>query len=78
MKFKKFLVGFSTFVIATGLLYAIGHLFKIEWLMFHHKYELNVNSFYVETGSLVPFIIGIFLSFIAEKIYVYKNQAPFR
>ncbi|WP_413298796.1 hypothetical protein AA0X95_14050 [Bacillus sp. 1P10SD] len=78
MNFKKFLVGFSTFVIVTVFLYAIGHLFKVEWLMFHHIYEENANGFSVETGSLVPFIIGIFLSFIAEKIYVYKNQAQFR
>lgn len=72
MKFKKFLVGFSTFLIATALLYAIGHLFKIEWLMLHHKYVVSENGFSIETGSLIPFIIGIFLSYIAEKAYVYK------
>jgi hypothetical protein len=78
MKFKKFLVGFSTFLITTALFYSIGHLFKIEWLMFHHRYEESAHGFSVETGSLVPFIIGIFFSIIAEKIYVYKNQANYR
>jgi hypothetical protein len=46
--------------------------------MFHHRYEESANGFSVETGSLVSFIIGIFLSIIAEKIYVYKNQAHYR
>ncbi|MEO2078304.1 MAG: hypothetical protein ABGX20_23490 [Bacillus sp. (in: firmicutes)] len=78
MKLKKFLVGFSTFVLVTVFLYAIGHLFKIEWLMFKYQYKVSASGFSVKTGSLVPFIIGIFLSFIAEKVYANKNKTQFR
>ncbi|MDQ1145633.1 hypothetical protein QE429_002460 [Bacillus sp. SORGH_AS 510] len=77
MKFKKFLVGFTTFVLGTGLFYAIGHLFKIEWLMFEYQYKVSTNGLFVKTGSLVPFIIGISLSFIAEKVYANKNKTHF-
>lgn len=74
MKLKSFIVTFGSFVLTTVLLYLIGYVFTIPWLMFHYEYTDNANGFYVTTGSLVPFIIGLVISFIAEKIYIYKYR----
>lgn len=72
MNFKSFIVTFATLVLTTGLLFLIGHTFTIPWLMFHHEYTDDVNGFFITTGSFVPLIIGLCVSFIAEKIYVFK------
>jgi hypothetical protein len=77
MKLKKFLVGFSTFILTTVILYTIGYTFKISWLMWHYEYEDTRKNLYVISGSILPFIAGIILSFIAERIYVNKNHKKF-
>ena len=51
----------------------IGHTFTIPWLMFHHEYRDFEDGFTISTGSFVPLIIGLIVSFIAEKIHVYRN-----
>lgn len=74
MKLKSFIVTFGSFVLTTGMLYLVGHMFTIPWLMFNHEYTENGNGFFVSTGSLVPLIIGLIVSFFAEKIYIYKYR----
>ncbi|NHM31481.1 hypothetical protein [Neobacillus terrae] len=74
MKLKSFIVTFGSFVFSTALLYLIGHLFTIPWLMFHHKYIDNSNGFFISTGSFTPLLIGLAVSFFAEKIYLYKHH----
>ncbi|NHN31651.1 hypothetical protein [Paenibacillus agricola] len=74
MKFKSFIVTFATLVLTTGLLFLVGHTFTIPWLMFQHEYANNANGFFITTGSFVPLIIGLIVSFFAEKIYVYKYR----
>jgi hypothetical protein len=74
MKFKSFIVTFATLVLTTGLLFLVGHTFTIPWLMFHHEYTENANGFFITAGSFVPLIIGLIVSFFAEKIYIYKYQ----
>lgn len=73
MKFKSFIVSFSTLALTTGFFFLIGHTFTIPWLMFHHEYT-NTNGFFITTGSIVPLIIGLIVSFFAEKIYVHKYR----
>lgn len=77
MKLKSFIVTFLSLVLTTGGLFLIGHMFTIPWLMFHHEYTDNVNSFIISTGSFVPLIIGLIISFFAEKIYVHKYRKKF-
>ncbi|MET1178378.1 hypothetical protein ABG775_10520 [Peribacillus simplex] len=72
MKLKSFIVTFGSFVLTTGMLYLVGHMFTIPWLMFHHEYTENGNGFFISAGSLVPLIIGLIVCFFAEKIYSYK------
>lgn len=72
MKLNSFIVTFGSFVLTTGMLYLVGHMFTIPWLMFHHEYTVNENGFFISAGSLVPLIIGLIVCFFAEKIYIYK------
>lgn len=74
MKFKSFIVTFTTFILITGLLFLVGHTFTISWLMLHYEYIDNINGFFITTGSILPLIIGLIVSFFVEKIYVYKYQ----
>ncbi|WP_404330330.1 hypothetical protein [Mesobacillus maritimus] len=74
MKLKSFVVTFGSFVLTTALLYLIGHVFTIPLLMFHYEYTDNANGFFLTTGSLVPIIIGLVISFISERIYLYKHK----
>ncbi|WP_064092577.1 hypothetical protein [Rossellomorea aquimaris] len=74
MKLKGFIVTFGSFALATTLLYLFGYVFTIPWLMFQYEYTNNASGFLVTTGSLVPLIIGLAISFIAEKIYLYKYR----
>lgn len=74
MKLKSFIVTFGSFVLTVGLLYLVGHMFTIPWLMFHHEYTDNANGFFISAGSLTPFVIGLIISFLAEKIYIYKSR----
>lgn len=72
MKLKSFIIGMISFVLTTGLLSAVGYLFKIPLLMFHYEYTDYENDFYIITGSLFPILIGFAVSFFAEKIYQHK------
>ncbi|MGP7816437.1 hypothetical protein [Niallia sp. 01092] len=74
MKCKRFIFTFPTFVLTTGLLFLVGYVFTIPWLMLHQEYTDNANGFFVSTGSILPFIIGLIVSFFAEKLYVYKYR----
>jgi hypothetical protein len=73
-KMKRFMIVLTTLVLTTGLLYLVGHIFTIPLLMFHHKYIDNLNGFYITSSSLIPLMIGLIVSFFAEKIYVYKYR----
>ncbi len=73
MNVKSFLVTFLALVLTTSVLFFIGHTFTIPWLMFHHEYRDFEDGFTISTGSFVPLIIGLIVSFIAEKIHVYRN-----
>jgi hypothetical protein len=74
MKLRSFIVGFATFVFTTACLYIIGYIFKVPLLMFHQKFTSNANGFSFSMESLFPLIIGLVISFIAEKIYLNKNK----
>lgn len=74
MKLKSLIVTISSLVLTTGVLLLIGHMFTIPWLMFHHEYTNNANGFIISTCSFVPLIIGLIVSFFAEKIYVNKYR----
>ncbi|MGI8386839.1 hypothetical protein [Robertmurraya sp. P23] len=74
MKLKGFIVTFGSFALTTALLYLLGYVFTIPWLMLQYEYTDNASGFFVSTGSLVPLVIGLLISFIAEKIYIYKYR----
>ncbi|WP_059170396.1 hypothetical protein [Bacillus sp. FJAT-27445] len=74
MKGKTFIVAISTLIGTAGMLYLIGHLFKIPMLMFHYDYTSTSNGFFMNTGSLLPLVIGLAASFAAEKFYVFKMK----
>jgi putative flippase GtrA len=74
MKFKRFIVGLASFLITTALLYIVGYLFHIPMLTYHHQYLENANGFSISIDSIIPLIIGLIVSYFAEKIYVYKQR----
>lgn len=69
MKVKSFIVGFGSFTISTAFLYLLGSIFTIPLLMFQYEYTNNEREFFLSVGALTPIIIGLVVSFIAEKIY---------
>jgi hypothetical protein len=74
MTIRSLLVTLGTFIFTTGILYLIGHTFSIRWLMFYYELSSESDGFFISGGSMTPLLIGLFLSFIAEKIYVYKHR----
>lgn len=74
MVFKRFIVSFFALILSTSLLLFIGHTLKISILMFHYEYVNNKNELMFATGSLLPFVIGLIISYIAEKIYMHRHQ----
>ncbi|MDR7072457.1 hypothetical protein J2X07_001434 [Fictibacillus barbaricus] len=72
MKIKRFIIGLSSFLFTTSLLYLSGHLFSISLLMLHFKYTNSSNGLSISIGSLLPFIFGLIVSYISEKSYVNK------
>ncbi|MEH7114757.1 hypothetical protein V7124_20725, partial [Neobacillus niacini] len=74
MKLKSFIVSFGAFVLTTTILYLIGYIFTIPLFMFQYEYTNNVNGYFISIGSLVPILIGLVISFISEKIYLYKRR----
>jgi hypothetical protein len=73
MKLNSFAVVIATFILVTGLLYIIGYAFKIELLIFHQQYHETSEGFSSESRSLLPIIIGLGASYLAEKIYLSKK-----
>ncbi|WP_312110270.1 hypothetical protein [Brevibacillus reuszeri] len=74
MNAKSFVVTFFSLVATTGVLYFIGHWFTIPSLMFHHEFISSQNGFMMTTGSLLPLIVGLVVSFFAEKLYVRRTR----
>jgi hypothetical protein len=74
MKLKTFIVGFTSFLLITAILYYFGYLYKIPLLMFHQKFTSDSNGFSFSFESLFPLIIALVVSFLAEKIYLYKYK----
>ncbi|MFP3387510.1 hypothetical protein [Brevibacillus sp. SIMBA_040] len=74
MNAKSFAVTFFSLAATTGLLYFIGHWLTIPSLMFHHEFTSGENGFMMATGSLLPLLIGLIVSFFAERIYVNKTR----
>ncbi|WP_409276080.1 hypothetical protein V1499_10805 [Neobacillus sp. SCS-31] len=72
MKLKSFIVTITAFVGTAGILYAIGHAFTISPLMFRHEFTSDSGGFSMVTGSLLPILIALAVSFAAEKCYLYK------
>lgn len=68
MKKRKFIVGLTTFLITTGLLFGIGYMFEIPWLMFHHEFTDPSTGLYTITGSVAPVVLGIMFSYFSERI----------
>ena len=78
MKLKGFTVTFGAFALATAMLYMLGYVFAIPWLSLQYEYTNNASGFFVSIGSLAPLIIGLLISFIAEKLYIYKCRQKLR
>lgn len=74
MNAKSFAVTFLSLAATTGILYFIGHWLSIPSLMFHHEFTSSQNGFVMTTGSLLPLLIGLIVSFFAERIYVNKTR----
>jgi hypothetical protein len=74
MKVKSFIVCFGSFILVTALLYVVGDLFTIHWLTFHYEYTNGAKGFSIFAGSLTPIMIGLVVSFFAEKIYIFKHR----
>jgi hypothetical protein len=77
MKLKRFIVTFTAFVLTTGFLFLVGHLFTIPPFLFHHEYTDSTNGLFVTTGSILPLVIGLIVSFFAEKMYRNKYRQKF-
>ncbi|WP_226675130.1 hypothetical protein [Mesobacillus jeotgali] len=74
MTFKSLIVTLVTLILTTGTLYLIGHSFSIRWLMFHYEFTSDSDGFFISGGSMLPLILGLIASFLAEKIYVHSQQ----
>lgn len=72
MQIKSFIVTFGSFIVTTTILYFLGDVFNISWLQMQYEYRNVSNDFYLSIGSFVPILIGLIISFMAEKIYIYK------
>lgn len=71
---KRLGVSFGSLILTTGLLFAIGHLFSIPILMLDYEYTNDESGFFISVGSLLPIVIGLVVSYFAEKFYVYKHE----
>ncbi|WP_079508706.1 hypothetical protein [Mesobacillus jeotgali] len=74
MTFKSLIVSLGTLILSTGLFYLIGHIFSIESLMFYYEFHFDGEGFFVSSGSMIPLVIGLLASFIAERQYVKKRS----
>ncbi|ALC88992.1 hypothetical protein AM500_03655 [Bacillus sp. FJAT-18017] len=73
MFLKRFLISIGAFLLVTGLLYGIGYTFKIPALMFRYEYRNDAEGFFVQTGSILPFLIGLAACYVAEKLYIRRK-----
>lgn len=74
MKLKSFIVAMGALVSTAGILYLIGHTFSISPLMFHHEFFADSGGFTMTTGSLLPVLVGLAASYVAEKYYLHKAK----
>jgi hypothetical protein len=74
MSIKSLVVTLGTLFFTTGLLFLVGHIFTIRWLMFSYEYTSDAEGFFISGGSIIPLIVGLISSFIAEKVYTYKHN----
>ncbi|WP_099302837.1 hypothetical protein [Bacillus sp. Marseille-P3800] len=62
-KEKKKTTGFArvflTFVAVTIVLYGIGSLFSLEWLMLESSFHVGDEGFSFHFGSLIPIAMGL-------------------
>ncbi|WP_210610390.1 hypothetical protein [Priestia flexa] len=65
----KFLITFGTFIFTTSLLMLIGEVFSISILRFNYEYMNDDTGFEISVGSIMPFVIGIAMGAIVEKMY---------
>lgn len=72
--FKRLAITLSALTLTTGLLVAIGYIFTIPILMFHYEYTNDSSGLSITSGSLLPLVAGVVVSYIAEKIYVYNSE----
>ena len=69
---KKFIVSFLSFVLISLLIYCIGHMFTIPMFMYRYEEIDNVNGYYMQSGSILPLLIGWIISFFVGKIYIHR------
>lgn len=77
MNAARFLVAFLTLMGTTVGLYLLGHALSIPWLMFSHEFANDAGGFHYSVGSLVPLIVGVIASGVAEAIYTRKQRQTF-
>jgi hypothetical protein len=70
---KRFLVALGAFVLTAGILYGIGYTFKIPVLMWKYEYRSHSEGFFLQTGSVLPVLIGAAASYVAEKVYIRRK-----
>ncbi len=66
MRAQHSMIGVSSFVATTILLYGIGHIWAVPWLMFHYEYQDGATGLFTRTGSFIPALLGLAASFLAQ------------
>ncbi|WP_010632573.1 hypothetical protein [Sporolactobacillus vineae] len=74
MKLKRFMVGLCSFALTSGFLYFVGYLFAIPFLTLHYEYVNDAHGFFFSINSILPLIVGLIVSYFAEKIFMKKHQ----
>lgn len=74
MRGNRFVVAFSAFTLMTGILYLIGYLFTVPLLMFRYKYINYEDGYLISTGSMIPLIIGLIISYCVDKVHMHKHR----
>ncbi|MFS0785283.1 hypothetical protein ABC345_02745 [Shouchella sp. 1P09AA] len=58
-KTSSFMLVLLTFIGVTILLYGIGSLFSIEWLILKSSFYVGEEGFSFHFGSLIPIVMGL-------------------
>ncbi len=66
---KGLAIVLALFLGITILLYGLGALFKIDWLMLEINLTASNSGFDFTLSSLIPPIIGLIAAFVGERIY---------